>query len=150
MKLHTQVPCHALPVDASRLRFTGRPSFDPQPFLDSPTRQLYARPLDILRSEPSVTPLPRTQVRTVPGGQLDLLRALDASGRLTLWPLGDLGGRGRNGLFAVPKDAERDRMVLDARAANVWEGGEDRWIQSLGSLEQLTHLFLPPTHDIAV
>ena len=48
------------------------------------------------------------------------------------------------------KDAERDRMVLDARAANAWEGGEDRWIQSLGSLEQLAHLFIPPSHDVSV
>ena len=42
-KLTTRLPCQALPVDASRLRFVERPAFDPLPYLDSPTRALYSR-----------------------------------------------------------------------------------------------------------
>ena len=149
-KLTTRLPCHALPVDASRLRFVERPSFDPLPYLDSPTRALYSRPLDYLRPEPVIFPLPRAQVRTVPGGRMDLLRALDSCGRLCLWPEDELASRGRNGLFAVAKDESRDRMVLDARGPNAWEGGADRWIQSLGSLEQICHMYIAPSHDVAV
>ena len=41
-------------------------------------------------------------------------------------------------------------MVLDARGPNAWEGGTDRWIQSLGSLEQICHMYTDPSHDVAV
>ena len=56
----------------------------------------------------------------------------------------------RNGLFCVPKDEARDRLVLDARVPNLGEGGLDPWIQSLASLEQLQHVHLPASHDIAI
>lgn len=40
------------------------------------------------------------------------------------------------------KDASRDRMILDARPANLCEESECRRIYSLGSLQQLQHIFL--------
>ena len=49
----------------------------------------------------------------------------------------------KNGLFSRPKDAKRDRMVLDARPPNALEDGKDSdWIQSLGSISQFLHWFL--------
>lgn len=43
----------------------------------------------------------------------------------------------RNGLFAVPKDGERDRMVLDARPPNLLEDASCPWINTLASVAQL-------------
>ncbi len=47
-----------------------------------------------------------------------------------------------NGIFAVPKDGARDRMVLDARPPNMLEDATCPWINSLASVSQLEHVFL--------
>ena len=75
---------------------------------------------------------------------LRLLEVLDASGRLKLVKASELRPRLRNGVFALAKDECRDRTILDARAPNSVEDTENCWIRSLGSLEQLQFLFLPP------
>ena len=53
-------------------------------------------------------------------------------------------------MFSVPKDRERDRMVLDARVPNLAAGGSDPWIQSLGSLEQLQHIYIPSINNLSI
>ena len=52
------------------------------------------------------------------------------------------------GLFTVPKDELRDRLVLDARPRNAFEEAESTWVRSLGSLAQLHYLFLDSAHDL--
>lgn len=57
----------------------------------------------------------------------------------------------RSGMFSIPKDAERDRMVLDARPPNGLEDGRDSpWIRSLGSVSQFGHWFLAPGEDVVL
>ena len=143
VRLKLEQPCHALPVDCDRIRFVGEPSFDPRPFLDNGSRRIYEHPLEFRKEIPAEAKVPRTVVRTVPGKRLGLLQALDRCKRLKLVPVSDMRTPHRNGLFCVPKDENRDRLVLDARVAN-------RWIQSLGSLEQLQYMYIPPTHDLAI
>ena len=70
---------------------------------------------------------------------MKLLEKLDASGRLKLLPASQVAAGFENGLFSIPKDAEKDRMVLDARRPNAREEAEKRWIQTLGSVR---HIFL--------
>ncbi|CAE7711939.1 unnamed protein product [Symbiodinium sp. CCMP2592] len=143
-------PCHALPVDCDRIKFVGEPSFDPRPYLDNYSRAIYENPSAFRVEIPEGVPIPRAQVRTAPGKRLGLLQALDKCKRLKVFPSSQVRTPYRNGLFAVPKDEARDRLVLDARVPNMGEGGEDPWIQSLGSVEQLQHAYLPPTHEIRV
>ena len=128
----------------------GVPTFDPRPFLDNTSRRIYESPLAFRKEVPPEISIPRVQVRTAPGKRLGLLQALDRSSRLSLIPSSEVRTPYRNGLFAVAKDEARDRLVLDARAANLAEGGVDPWIQSLGSLEQLQHIYVPPTHNLEV
>ena len=45
-------------------------------------------------------------------------------------------------MFSIPKDSERDRLIMDARPANLCEESEDRWVRSLGLLQQFQHIFL--------
>ena len=150
VRLKLQQPLHALPVDCDRIKFVGVPTFDPRPFLDNVSRRIYEAPLAFRKEVPPEVSVPRVQVRTAPGKKLGLLQALDRSSRLTLIPSSEVKTPYRNGLFAVAKDEARDRLVLDARAANLAEGGIDPWIQSLGSLEQLQHLYVPPTHNLEI
>ena len=48
----------------------------------------------------------------------------------------------QNGVFAIPKDEHRDRMVLDARPPNALGESERRWIKSLAGLHQLQHFLV--------
>ena len=115
-----------------------------------PTRSLHGRPLDFLLPAPQPSlasfPEPRCCARPPDGPY----RTLDACGRRVVWPADRLLSKGRNGLFASANDNSRDRTVLGARVPNVLEGGQDRCLPSLGSLEQLTRLFTPPGHGLAV
>ena len=47
------------------------------------------------------------------------------------------------GLFAVGKDAARDRLILDARPANLLEQANARWSKTLASAVAVTGLVLP-------
>ena len=48
----------------------------------------------------------------------------------------------QNGLFAVPKDGTRDRMVLDGRPANMADTAQNRWSQAMASAAALCHICL--------
>ena len=143
-------PCSVLPVEPSRLTFVGKPSFDPEPYLDSQNRATYARPLDFAREVPGEEPIPRVAVRADRRQTGELLRLLDASGRLRLFRKNEVRPRLRNGLFSAGKDHARDRMVLDARPPNLAEVTEARWIRSLGTLEQFQFIYLPEDCDFEI
>eukprot|EP00438_Fugacium_kawagutii_P006915 Skav203581 [mRNA] locus=scaffold935:89412:94199:+ [translate_table: standard] len=133
------------PVDASRLSFVGRPNFDPSPYLDPVSKAIFNDPLKTRMppEECRVKP-PKLRVHCSRSEKVKLFELLDASDRLHLH-LGDqvtpLFG---SGLFSVPKDLERDRMILDSRGANLLEIPPQRWIQSLGAAEALCKLCLEP------
>eukprot|EP00439_Symbiodinium_sp_Y106_P045555 s5630_g5.t2 len=95
-------------VVPERLRFFERPSFDPVPFMSEGSRAVYRRPLDFARNIPDEEPVPRTQVRCSRDAALRLLSVLDKCGRLELRPARKIRERVLNGMFAIPKDLERD------------------------------------------
>ena len=138
-------------VDASRLRFHEEPSFDPIPFLDYQNREYFSRPLDhAVTLDPADESIPKVKVRCSKQAKMDLFKALDASNRLVLLPARLVRRGFECGCFAIPKDTERDRMILDARPANRCEEAETRWIKSLGSLSQMHHIFLEPGKQLIV
>ena len=142
-------PCVlAQPIQADRLRFLGRPEFDPMPFLDKGSREVYQHPLRFARELPPEEQVPRTQVRCSRSEALKLLHVLDASGRLALRPVSATRPRLYNGLFAIAKDLERDRMILDARGPNQVESTEQPWLRSMASVEQLQWLQLKADEDM--
>ncbi|CAE7900312.1 unnamed protein product, partial [Symbiodinium microadriaticum] len=143
-------PCGVLPVEPGRLNFVGEPSFDPVPFLDSQNRATYQRPLDYARDLEAEEAVPRVAVRADARQTKELLDLLDRTGRLRLFAKDEVRPRLRNGLFSVAKDHARDRMVLDARPPNLVECTENRWIRSLGTLEQFQFIYLPPECDFEI
>ena len=129
-------------IEPHRLFFGAPPSFDPVPFLDSANRLQYERPLDYSRAPEENEKFPRVRVRCSLRSRLSFLECLDATGRLALLDLGEVRKGLGNGAFSIPKDQQKDRLVLDARAANQLENSEKRWIFSLGSAAQISHLHL--------
>ena len=142
-EVSTRIEHVAKDVEPHRYHFHGRPSFDAQKFLDEENRAKYLCPFEFAKQVGADDPaLPQVKVRGSRQNKMKLLEKLDSGGRLKLLPASKVAGGFENGLFSIPKDAEKDRMVLDARRPNFREEAEKRWIQTLGSVGQLLHVFL--------
>ena len=126
-----------------RLRFWGKPTFDAMPFLDDANQRTFERPLDYALA-PDVEEYrpPKVRMRIQEKDKMEFVELLDSCDRLALVPEHLVRQGFENGAFAVPKDQDRDRMVLDARAPNKLEESERRWIRSLGSVSQFNHFFV--------
>ena len=151
MEFGETVPDHARrstlarPILASRVEFGDAAAFDPVKFLDSDCAAHYLNPLDYAlgESEALVDP-PRTRVLAGPGERPALLRKLDRGGRLRLLPSTLCRRRHLNGLFAIPKSLERDRLIMDARGPNLLEEGRVAWTRSMASAVSLFGTVLQP------
>lgn len=140
---HPQMPV-AKEVEPDRYQFCGVPSFDPADFLDDHNRETFLFPLEWAEEPDSEQHrVPRVRVYASTKNKRRLLEVLDGCDRLQLLPAHRVRMDFRNGMFSIPKDAKKDRMVLDARPPNMLEDGKDSdWISSLGSVSQLNHWFL--------
>ena len=132
-------------VDPDRVAFVGEPRFDPAPFLDQRGRDVFLRPLkESLDPGEYFGPVPPVQVHVADGRRGDFLQRLDASGRLALFRPEQVRQQFLSGVFAVGKDASRDRLIMDSRRPNLLERPLGRWICSLASGEVLCRLQLLP------
>jgi hypothetical protein len=129
--------CPSKPLIAERLSFPANPSFDPRGFFDENTKALYERPLDLMRSLDEVGKPPKVQVRASPENKILVFKKLADAGLLKPVADGTFLEGYKNGLFAVPKDGSRDRMVLDGRPANMVDQGQQRWSQAMASASAL-------------
>ena len=138
-------------IEPARIFFHGRPTFDPLPFLDNENQQKFARPLDLAeRLSADDARVPKVNLRCSLKQRMALLEKLDSGGRLHLLPLHAVRRGFESGMFAIPKDELRDRLIMDSRPANVCEQSEKRWVKSLGSISQLQHLVLAEQDDLLV
>ena len=76
--------------------------------------------------------------------RIQFLTLLDSGGRLGLCTQDEVRPGFVSGMFAIPKDSLRDRLIMDSRPGNLLEEDESRWIQSLGSIFQLRSMFVKP------
>ena len=148
-QLDKKVEHVAKDIEAGRLKFWGRPCFDPVPYLDNRSKSVYLQPFAHARVfDPQAESVPRVRVRCSREELFKFLHLLDSSDRLGLFPTSEIRGGLECGAFSVPKDGARDRLILDARAPNQMERAEDRWIRSLGSVQQLGHFFLAEDEEL--
>ena len=133
----------AKPLIAERLVFPGPPKFDPAPFFDEFTRALYQKPLehcdDFLAYDGEV---PKVKVYASAENRVLVYQKLAESGRLQPVLVQHKRGPFTSGLFAVPKDLTRDRMVLDARAPNLLEYKQSRWVQAMANAATLSSIYI--------
>ena len=111
-----------LKVTASRIKWKHPPEFDPLPYLDDPLlRAAYIDP-EVLRlpssqwahARPALVHAERNEL-------LALARAWDAHGALCIFGADELNALDQNeevGLFAVSKDLEWDRLIINPTVVN--------------------------------
>ena len=72
-----------------------------------------------------------------------MLQALDETGRLCLFEEQECPDSKRHGLFALYKDDDEDRMIVDARRGNTRERKLTRWVRTLATAIAVLRWYLP-------
>ena len=130
-------------IVASRLVFPEPPAFEPQEFMDPKTATIFDCPIDHATPVHRILePVPRVRVRATNPEKLDLYKKLALSGRLQ--PV--LASQTRAGLgagvFSVGKSIDKDRLILDARPANIAELKLHHWTHAMASASLLSDIIL--------
>ena len=149
------VQCSALSfaknIEASRLNFRGEPVFDPLPYLDDRNKRVYASPItSAMDPSESLQDPPVVRIHASEEEKWSLFRKLDAAGRLGVVKASAVLPGYQSGLFAVPKDADADRLIFDSRPFNCLECGSSAWVGSMASSMNLLDLQLRPEHSCMV
>lgn len=120
-------------VVASRIQFQGIPRFDPLPYMDRETAFAYSCPLDRAEGFESDALPPKVCVNASEAERNLLFRKMAETGRLVPVEACDARRGLLSGLFSVPKDLARDRLILDARPPNTAEPPLSRWTRTMSS-----------------
>ena len=81
---------------------------------------------------------------------LRLMHDWDLVGRLHVAPAADVAAHLRGGLFAVAKDAKRQRQILNPRGWNSVSFTINDAAKDIGSAAALCGLYLPPGHVLVM
>lgn len=133
-------------IEISRLSFPqDRPMFDPRPYFDEVHQACYEDPSSLVTENViNEKPPPRVQVRASGEEAKKLVEFLDRHGRLTLIPGKKVNLDRCCGAFALIKDSEKDRLIVDARPANEAEPTLTSWCKTLGSVAAFLQIELHP------
>ncbi len=141
-KLDRGNPCNAKPIVASRITVPDEPKFDPLPHFDRRTAHRYLHPISGGRHPDDVEAPPIVQLRASLAEKGLLLRKLAGAGMLKEVQEGSYYKGFENGMFAVNKDANRDRLVMDSRASNILDRGQSLWSGAMASAASLSAIYL--------
>lgn len=135
----------------TRIELPPPPRFDPVPLLDHATAEVYyTSPLQTMKTAVELTETPPTvHIRATQENKLALLRKLHLTGRLQPLHKSSVRAGYLSGLFAVPKSLTRDRLILDARPANLADRALGKWCRSMASAAVLADLFIEPEYVLA-
>ena len=128
-------------IEASRVSFVGVPSFDPVEFFDDTTRRAYCSPLEC-RLDAPLGEVPKVAVHASLRERNELFKKMAECGRLRYVCEKDVDPRYLSGLFAVPKDLQKDRLILDARPANCMEPTLCNYVKTMAGANVLSQLEL--------
>ena len=138
----------AKPVIASRLEFPQAPSFDPLPFFDAETAELFVHPLDhVISSHDYIGPVPSVSVHGSQKEKVELFKKLADCKRLVVVPSEQARDPFVSGLFTVGKNSTLDRLILDARPPILLECGKSLWCGSMASCSGLGDILLQSDED---
>ena len=111
--------CTAMPVVAERIKWKLEPSFDPTPFLTDPVAQKAFLDPDVLRRPVADWPrLPRAKVHADRQEVFRLAEKWDKLGACQLVLAEKVDPQEAVGIFAVPKDNEFDRLIMNPTVIN--------------------------------
>lgn len=107
------------PVIAKRIKWKHPPTFDPRPFLLDPIVAAVYEDPDSLRMPAHQWPnKSKARVHCQRGELLELVKIWDAHGSLALFPCSEVNPQETVGLFAVPKDENFDRLIINPTVLN--------------------------------
>ena len=128
---------------ADRITVPDRPRFDPLPHFDRTTTARYLYPLSQGRRPDEVMePVPNVQIRASADERLRLFKKLASAGMLQPVARDSFHCGFENCMFAVNKDADRDRLVLDSRASNLLDLGQSVWSRAMAAASSVALLYL--------
>lgn len=111
--------CSASPVVADRIKWKLAPTFNPAPFLSDPiVRRAFEDPNVLRRAEKDWPRLPRAKVHADRHQLLQLAQKWDGLRACSLVDCEKVRSVEAVGIFAVPKDAEFDRLILNPTVVN--------------------------------
>ena len=117
----------AKPVIASRIKWEHSPQFDPIPFLhDKIVRDAFIDPSRVRLPEKLWIHKPRGKVHCQKSELLKLAEKWDSKGACKIFRKDEISFDESVGIFAVPKDSQWDRLILNPQTAN-------------GRLQQFSH-----------
>ena len=135
-------------IVADRIKFGPAPGFDPLPFLDSRTAAMYEHPQCFFKDvadEP-----PKVSVRATHFERLKLFKKMAQCNRLAALPLDQVDETFASGLFAVCKNLDWDRLIMDCRPANGREVGLQRWTSAMASANVLSQIELASSDNLSM
>ena len=146
-KLKFGAPVLAKEVDASRISVPERPpEFDPSDLFSEPHKTVYSDPISkAIEPHESYHVPPRVRVHASRDQALRFLQFLDDRHRLELVPAEKVREAHLCGAFALTKDLEKDRLIVDARPANMLETTLGAWTRTMGSIQSLLQHEIPPS-----
>ena len=130
----------AKPLVSSRLTLPDKPMFDPLPFFDDGTADLYKYPISHGRCEDEVGDPPPVQVRASKEEKIKLYKRMASAGMLKLVDASAVRLKHKSGLFSVHKDGSRDRMIMDSRPANMADRSQTLWVGAMANASTLSQL----------
>ena len=147
--MSTAMPVQAKELEASRIAMPKTlPEFDPVPLLFEPHKTVYEDPVSLAMSAESCNKPPRVRVHAQKGEALAFVEKLDRRHRLRLAEKSEIRPTHLCGAFALTKDAENDRLILDARPPNSLENTQTDWVQTLGAVQALLQIELHPGEEL--
>ena len=137
----------AKPLIAERLNFPGPPRFEPCRFFDDATAERYLHPLKCAEDHAAYCgEVPSVKIFADRKNLVEVYKKLATSGRLRPVEATAVRKGFLSGLFAVHKDAARDRLVLDGRPPNLLEPPQATWIRTMANPVAMRMLHLKPGH----
>lgn len=111
--------CTAKPVVADRIKWEHSPQFDPRPFLVDPiVRRAFEDPNFLRLPEDQWEPKPAGKIHCTRAEVLKLAQKWDAKGACRIFTSDLVKHDEAVGIFAVPKDQDYDRLILNPVVVN--------------------------------
>ena len=149
-KLKTGAPVLAKSVDATRLSVPNQPpEFDPSVLFGFPHKEVYVDPVArAMEPASAVEAPPKVRVHASRDQALQFVKFLDDRGLLTLAPAEKVRRSHLCGAFGLVKDLHKDRLILDARPANMLEDTLHTWTRTMGTVQALLQHEIQPNFNM--
>ena len=134
----------ARPVIADRIKWEHSPAFDPVPFFeDQIVRDAFIDPARVKTPESSWVPKRRAKVHCSRQELLSLASKWDQKGACRIFRVDEVQWDECVGLFAVPKDEQFDRLILNPQVANSRMKSFSHYTKELAPGSMFSLIWLP-------